>query len=162
MIALPRTLIATTLLAAAIGTGGQAQTTEAPEHPDEMRLTLLGTGTPAVRIERFGTANLVQAGGLDLLFDAGRGTTMRLGQMGIPIGEIDVTFLTHHHSDHTNGLPDVYLSGYVPLPLGGRQEEFRLYGPKGVEELAEGLMLAYRYDLVERGAARIPEAATRI
>lgn len=152
------------LVALAVTTPLHAQETARIAAPtdDTMRLTLLGTGSPALRIERFGFANLVQAGGLNLLFDAGRGATMRLGQMGLPIGAIDATFLTHFHSDHTNGLPDVYLSGYVPLPLGGRQDEFQLYGPEGVQQLAEGLMLAYASDVVERGGAKIPEAATKI
>jgi len=142
-----------------------AQAQPAPPSPspvDGIRVTLLGTGTPALRIDRFGPATLVQAGPLNLLFDAGRGVTMRLGQLHMPAGSIDATFLTHFHSDHTNGLPDLYLSGYVPLPLGGRQGAMQLYGPPGVAELAQGLTMAYRMDRVERGAAAIPEAATTI
>jgi ribonuclease Z len=132
------------------------------EHIEGMRVTLLGTGTPAIRINRFGPSTLVQAGDLNLLFDAGRGVSMRIGQLGMPIGDVDAVFLTHFHSDHTNGLPDIYLSGYVPLPLGGRQTAFQLYGPKRVDELANGLMSAYAADLMERSAAAIPKAATKI
>ena len=41
---------------------------------DSIIVTLLGTGTPGPRIERFGPSTLVEAGGLRLLFDCGRGT----------------------------------------------------------------------------------------
>ena len=52
----------------------------APAQPvaaDEFRVTLLGTGSPAPVIRRFGPAVLVQAGGKNLLFDCGRGATQR-------------------------------------------------------------------------------------
>jgi len=37
------------------------------------------------------------------LIDAGRGATIRLYQLKLPIGRIDVQFLTHYHSDHSAG-----------------------------------------------------------
>jgi len=46
----------------------------------EIRVTLLGTGTPAPVMNRFGPSILVEAGGQKLLFDAGRGSLQRLVQ----------------------------------------------------------------------------------
>src|SRR6476659_1155185 len=66
-------------------------------------VTLLGTASPAPRPDRMGPSTLVVVNGQRLLFDAGRGATVRLWQMRIPIGSLDATFLTHFHSDHTNG-----------------------------------------------------------
>ena len=53
----------------------------------EIVVTLLGTGGPEPTAARFGPATLVQAGGLNLLFDAGRGVTVRLYQLGISSGK---------------------------------------------------------------------------
>ena len=61
----------------------------------DFRVTLLGTGDPIPRTDRFGPATLVQVGGQELLFDVGRGAATRLVQMGVPLREIDATFLTH-------------------------------------------------------------------
>ena len=57
--------------------------------PADLRITLLGTGTPVPRPDRFGPSTLVEAGDQKLLIDAGRGATMRLYQLGIPIGRLD-------------------------------------------------------------------------
>lgn len=76
-------------------------------------VTLLGTGTPGPNPDRFSAATLVEAGGMRLLFDAGRGCTIRLRQLGVPLGEVDVTFLTHFHSDHFVGLVDLWATGFI-------------------------------------------------
>ena len=57
------------------------QNISAAEHPDTMRVTLLGTGTPFPVAERFGSAILVEAAGKKLLFDGGRGAVIRLAQL---------------------------------------------------------------------------------
>ena len=74
---------------------------------DEFRVTLLGTGSPAPVMRRFGPGVLVQAGGRTLLIDSGRGVTQRLFQLGVPLGKVDALFLTHLHSDHVVGIPDL-------------------------------------------------------
>src|SRR4029450_971410 len=76
---------------------------------DEMRVTLLGTGTPFPNPERFGSAILVEVAGKKLLFDCGRGVVIRLTQDGASPKEIDGLFLTHLHSDHVVGIPDLWL-----------------------------------------------------
>jgi len=123
-------------------------------------VTLLGTGTPQPDIMRFGSATLVQAGGLNLLFDAGRGASLRLTQAGVRLGAIDAVFLTHFHSDHTAGLADVYASGYIPGPFGKRQAALPVYGPVGVAELTEGLMRAFEGDRRERAINSISSEST--
>ena len=125
-------------------------------------VTLLGTGTPQPDIARFGSATLVQAGGLTLLFDAGRGASLRLTQAGVRLGAIDAVFLTHFHSDHTAGLADVYASGYIPGPFGKRQTALDVYGPEGVVDLCEGLMHAFEGDRRERAIQSIPPESTQL
>jgi ribonuclease Z len=77
----------------------------------DFRVTLLGTGVPIPSPERFGPCTLVEAADQKFLIDAGRGATIRLYQLKVPIGRIDVQLLTHYHSDHTSCLPDVWLTG---------------------------------------------------
>jgi ribonuclease Z len=77
-----------------------------------LEITLTGTqgGPPAVN-GLAGAGTLVRYGTIDndcsdllLQFDAGRGTTERLSQLGISAVRLDAVFLTHMHSDHTEGL----------------------------------------------------------
>lgn len=103
---------------------------EKPAISNEIMVTLLGTGGPEPTAARFGPATLVQAGGLNLLFDAGRGVTVRLYQLGMSSGKgIDAVFLTHYHSDHVEGLPDLWMTGYMFGPFGSRAKPMRLWGP---------------------------------
>src|SRR5262249_20116572 len=110
-------------------------------------VTLLGTASPAPRAGRMGPSTLVVVNGQRLLFDAGRGATIRLWQIGVRIGSLHATFLPHFHSDHTNGLPDVWLTGWIGTPYGSRITPFRLVGPIGTETLMENLEKAYQADI---------------
>ena len=55
----------------------------------DFKVTLLGTGGPTPRPDRFGPSTLIEAGDQKLLIDAGRGATIRLYQLGVPLGQID-------------------------------------------------------------------------
>lgn len=75
-------------------------------------VTLTGTqgGPPAVN-GLAGAGTLIRFGAEEnncsdtlLQFDAGRGTTERLSQLGVSALQLDAIFLTHVHSDHTEGL----------------------------------------------------------
>src|SRR5262245_59044335 len=68
-------------------------------------VTLLGSGGgPNPNPKRFGPSILVKAGVQTLLFDCGRGATIRLAQLGILLGVVRNVLLTHLHSDHVIGL----------------------------------------------------------
>lgn len=113
----------------------------------DFKVTLLGTGTPIPSAERFGPSTLVEAGDQKLLIDAGRGATIRLSQLKVPIGRIDALLLTHFHSDHTSGVPDVWLTGWLESHFGTRKSPFRVIGPPGAKTLMENLQRAYALDL---------------
>jgi len=102
---------------------------------NDFRVTLLGTGVPTPRPDRFGPSTLVEAGEQKLLIDAGRGAAIRLFQIGIPIGRIDALFLTHFHSDHTSGIPDIWLTGWLESHFGTRRRPFHVVGPTGVQSI---------------------------
>ena len=80
-------------------------------------VTLTGTqGGPPVFNGQAGAGTLVSYGddgnncsAMKLQFDTGRGTNMRLSQIGVPPGQLNAIFFTHMHSDHTEGFADVML-----------------------------------------------------
>ena len=114
-----------------------------PENYD-IRLTLLGTGGPTPVMERFGPSILVEAGEEKLLIDAGRGALQRLMQLKQPIREVRSIFLTHLHSDHIVGLPDLWLTGW----LNGRPATpLKVWGPRGTRDMMKYLDLAFNYDI---------------
>ncbi|WP_424990049.1 MBL fold metallo-hydrolase [Fluviibacterium sp. S390] len=141
-----------TALAAALATLGMAQLPSLAEADSvtatgtDMVVTLLGTGTPAPVLTRFGYSTLVSAGGHLLLFDIGRGATQRLWQVGLLPGDVDEVFVTHYHSDHVIGLPDLWLTSWL-VPYGANSEPFRITGPTGLSKLTEGLTMAYGDDI---------------
>jgi ribonuclease Z len=129
---------------------------------DSMVVTLLGTGTPNPRVDRLGPSILVEAGRHRLLFDAGRGTAIRLEEAGVRTASVTAVFITHHHSDHTSGIPDVWLTGWLPS-FGGRKTPFRLIGPAGTAELARGLSIAFAEDVRFRVAEeKLPREGAQI
>jgi len=110
-----------------------------------MKVTLLGTGSPIPDPSRAGPATLVQAGGLNLLFDCGRGVLMRLAGAGVAgPPALAAQFLTHLHSDHTTDLNDVittrWVMSMVPLPL-------PVIGPPGTRRVVEATLEALRDDI---------------
>jgi ribonuclease Z len=111
------------------------------------RVTLLGTGVPIPSPERFGPSTLIEAGDHTLLIDAGRGATIRLFQIGVPIGKIDALLLTHFHSDHTVGIPDLWLTGWLSSYFGNRRRPFDVIGPVGTARLMQHLEAAYARDI---------------
>lgn len=113
----------------------------------DFKVTLLGTGVPTPRPERFGPSTLVEAGDRKLLIDAGRGTTIRLYQLGVPLGRIDALLLTHYHSDHTSGIPDLWLTGWLGSFYARRTKPFRVIGPVGARMLMSNLEKAYAADI---------------
>lgn len=113
-------------------------------HGQEIKVTLLGTGTPAPVMNRFGPSILVEAGSQKFLFDAGRGALQRLTQIKLPWRDVQGVFLTHLHSDHLVGLPDLWLTGWL---VSQRGAPLALWGPKGTRQMVSHLEQAFEYDI---------------
>jgi ribonuclease Z len=113
----------------------------------DFRVTILGSGTPTPRPDRFGSSVLVEAGDQKLMVDAGRGASIRLWQMKVPLGRVDALFITHFHSDHISGIPDLWLTGWLAPPWGQRKTPFRVIGPTGSQTLMSKLEEAYALDI---------------
>ncbi len=117
-----------------------------------MRLVLLGTGTPNADPQRAGPASAVVVGEEAYLVDCGPGVVRRAaaaalrGVESLAPRRLRHLFLTHLHSDHTAGLPDLILS---PWTL-GREAALQVFGPMGTVAMLEHLIEAYREDIRER------------
>jgi ribonuclease BN (tRNA processing enzyme) len=115
-----------------------------------MRVVLLGTGTPGADPDRWGPAVAIVAGDQSYLVDAGPGVVRRAAAAArerqlpaLTAARLTRVFITHLHSDHTLGLPDLMLSPWVlgrPVPLD-------VYGPKGIAEMASSVEHAYQADI---------------
>jgi ribonuclease Z len=109
----------------------------------DLRVILLGTGAgPALNMQRYGISTLVVAGPEKLMFDCGRAATLRMNQLGIRLGDVTTLFLTHLHSDHIIGIPDLYLA--VPEV---RKTTFRVFGPEGTRTMMDHLRQAFAFDI---------------
>jgi ribonuclease BN (tRNA processing enzyme) len=133
--------------------GVRSQQSEAPPASSKnVEIVFLGTGTPAPNADRQGPSLAIVANGKAYLVDAGSGVVRQANsafQRGIPAlrpTELDIAFLTHLHSDHTLGLPDLIFTPWI----GERTKPLRLYGPEGTKEMASHILEAFKEDIQVR------------
>lgn len=116
------------------------------------KVVLLGTGTPNADPLRHGAAVAVVVKDQAYLVDFGPGIVRRAAaaaENGIPAlapPRLTRAFLTHHHSDHTAGYPDLIFTPWVL----GRNEPLVVYGPPGTQMMTDHILAAYAEDIRER------------
>ncbi len=115
----------------------------------DFTVTLLGTGTPIPRLDRFGISTLVRAGSQTLIFDCGRGVTQRLFQLDGSLRNSGTLFLTHLHSDHVVGIPDLWLTGAL-FAIGNRPTSLNAYGPQGTADMMLHMQKTFAVDVNAR------------
>ncbi|MBV8517952.1 MAG: MBL fold metallo-hydrolase [Acidobacteria bacterium] len=121
-----------------------------------LEVLLLGTGFPRPDANRAAACTVVVAGDRWFVVDAGRGATMRVAATDLQYGKMRAVFLTHLHSDHTGGLPDLFDTSWQ---FGRKNEPLQLYGPPGTKQLADAMLeffaadIHYRRDLLEKHPA---------
>lgn len=130
--------------------GADADTAVADASASQARLVILGTGTPNADPDRSGPAVAVVAGGRAYLVDAGPGIVRRAaaasarhGIEALAPSGLNRLFLTHLHSDHTVGLPDVIFSPWVLE----RPDPIVIFGPPGTASMVEHVQEAWKEDV---------------
>ena len=112
-----------------------------------MKFILLGSGAVRPTLDRWGPAQIVQVAGQNLMFDCGRGASMRLVEADIPFASVKQLFFTHHHYDHNCDFGYFFITGW----LLGREEPLRVIGPRGTESFCDAIInRAYRDDINSR------------
>ena len=115
-------------------------------------MVFLGTGMPRPDPQRQGPSLAIVANGKAYLVDAGTGVVRRAaaefqrGIFALQPPKLDIAFLTHLHSDHTLGLPDLILTPWVMH----RTVPLRLYGPVGTQAMADNIEKAWAEDIQVR------------
>ncbi|MCX6638787.1 MAG: MBL fold metallo-hydrolase [Acidobacteria bacterium] len=112
----------------------------------DTRVILLGTGTPNPDPQRMGPAVAVVSGERAYLVDCGPGVVRRAAQAGLKMEQLTRAFITHLHSDHTAGYPDLIFTPAVT----GRREPFEVYGPPGLRNMTAHIMKAWKQDIDTR------------
>jgi ribonuclease BN (tRNA processing enzyme) len=109
----------------------------------DTRIVLLGTGTPNPEPERMGPAVAVVSADGVYIVDCGPGVVRRAAQAGIAMDKLTRAFITHLHSDHTAGYPDLIFTPAVT----GRHEPLLVYGPPGLKAMTAHVMKAWKQDI---------------
>lgn len=121
---------------------------------DGLHLILCGTGSPLPNPDRAGPCQAVIAGHQAFVLDIGEGGARNLNLIGFDIAALDGVLLTHFHSDHIDGMGPLALFYWTQ---GSATAPLTLYGPQGVEEVAQGFNAAYRLDRGYRVAHHGPQ-----
>ncbi len=122
------------------------------ENKGNTKVILLGTGTPLPNPKHSGSSIAIVVNDTPYIVDFGPGLIRRAAELSPEYGgkikamsakNFKKVFLTHLHSDHTAGYPDLILTPWVT----GRDEPLVIYGPTGTERLTNNLLEAYRDDI---------------
>ncbi|MDC0186260.1 MBL fold metallo-hydrolase [Gammaproteobacteria bacterium] len=116
------------------------------------QLILLGTGTPNADPERSGPALAIVVGQQSYLVDFGPGIVRQAAKASrkfdgmlepLKPSNLRTAFLTHLHSDHTAGYPDLILTPWVLE----RERPLKVFGPKGLQRMTDNILQAYDADI---------------
>jgi ribonuclease BN (tRNA processing enzyme) len=131
--------------------------------PSRTQLVLLGTGTPPADPDRSGAASAVVVNGAAYLVDFGAGVVRRAKSAAADRGiaaleptNLRVAFVTHLHTDHTVGYPDLIFTPWVL----GRRVPLEVHGPKGIAQMTKHVLEAWRVDGESRGKQYVDKLYT--
>lgn len=115
----------------------------------QTQVVLLGTGTPNAEPDRSGTSIAIVVHDTPYIVDFGPGVVRRAnaayqkGVKGLKLSNLKIAFVTHLHSDHTLGYPDLIFTPWVL----DRDTPLEVYGPPGLKSMTEHILKAYEKDI---------------
>lgn len=119
---------------------------------DTTKLVILGSGNPNPSPNQSGCSLAIVVFDTPYIVDFGPGLVRNAAAMspryggeikGLAVKNIKHAFLTHLHSDHTTGYPDLILTPWVM----GRDEPLEVYGPEGINKMTRNILEAYEEDI---------------
>lgn len=116
------------------------------------KVVLLGTGTPNADPERMGPALAIVIDDKAYLVDCGPGIVRRAaaaharGTKALAVSRLEHVFITHLHSDHTLGLPDLIFTPWVLE----RTAPLHVFGPPGTRRMVDHITDAWAEDVLVR------------
>ena len=114
---------------------------------DALSAAVCGSRSPLPSPGRAETCILVAAGDDLFVLDIGDGSNQNLRSWNIDFSDIQAVLITHLHSDHIADLPGLHQNAWV---VGERTSKLKVFGPEGVDQLTQGIEMAYAHDYVFR------------
>ena len=128
-----------------------------PPNPDALRVFMCGTASPLGNSDRAQACVAVLTPGHFYIVDAGAGSGARVTRENLPVKRLQGILLTHFHSDHIAELYEMNLASWVR----GRPEPLRVFGPRGVRSVVQGVNSTYeldrKYRIEHHGSDLLPE-----
>ena len=118
------------------------------------QVVVLGTGTPEPYPDRSGPAVAIVVNGAAYLVDCGPGVVRRAeaaelnGIKALNVKNLKIVFITHLHSDHTLGYPDLIFTPWVLH----RRAPLQAYGPRGLGRMTDHILKAWQEDIRVRSS----------
>jgi len=123
------------------------------------QIVLLGTGNPGPTPDRSGPATAIVVNGVPYLVDFGPGVVRRAaaardkGIAALAPTNLRYAFVTHLHTDHTAGYPDLIFTPWVI----GRKHGLEVYAPRGLKAMTTHVLAAWSDDVkLRRGPVEGP------
>lgn len=118
---------------------------------DEIRVTVLGSGDPFVKIGQASASILIEVGNEQkdmFLFDIGSGAVANFNALQLPVTSTTKLFITHLHADHIGDVSTLVWSS----AKAGRRDPVEIWGPAsndekyGTKHFTDHLSQAYAWD----------------
>jgi ribonuclease Z len=118
----------------------------------QTQIIFLGTGTPNPDPAHAGSSIAIVVNNQAYLVDFGPGLVRQAAALSpryggnidaLSVKNLTIAFLTHLHSDHTTGYPDLIFTPWVM----GRDKPLEVYGPAGIQDMTKHILKAYREDI---------------